>query len=150
MILFGVFHAECFVLSLGFDHVKVFAYDQLHVDVSIPMKLGNEIRTLLILIIPYTDFIRFCEGFYLHRLITAAFAEESSFSVFYFIGWGNYLATITIFNYFNYYSLFFSASAHSYRNLRIHSIYSVCPENTLIEGLAGFSIFLYDVFFFIV
>ncbi|XP_057370225.1 calcitonin gene-related peptide type 1 receptor-like [Daphnia carinata] len=29
----------------------------------------------------------FCEGFYLHRLITAAFAEESSFSVFYFIGW---------------------------------------------------------------
>ncbi|EFX69925.1 GPCR-like protein, family B [Daphnia pulex] len=29
----------------------------------------------------------FCEGFYLHRLIAAAFAEQSSFSVFYVIGW---------------------------------------------------------------
>ncbi|KAH7962452.1 hypothetical protein HPB52_016132 [Rhipicephalus sanguineus] len=30
----------------------------------------------------------FCEGFYLHRLITSAFAEQKSLLVFYVIGWG--------------------------------------------------------------
>ena len=30
----------------------------------------------------------FCEGFYLHRLISAAFAEQKSFVVFYILGWG--------------------------------------------------------------
>jgi hypothetical protein len=32
----------------------------------------------------------FCEGFYLHRLISAAFAEERSLILFYAIGWGEY------------------------------------------------------------
>jgi hypothetical protein len=29
----------------------------------------------------------FCEGFYLHKLIAAAFAEQKSLLVFYLIGW---------------------------------------------------------------
>ncbi|GFY73190.1 calcitonin gene-related peptide type 1 receptor [Trichonephila inaurata madagascariensis] len=29
----------------------------------------------------------FCEGFYLHKLIAAAFAEQKSLYMFYFIGW---------------------------------------------------------------
>lgn len=33
---------------------------------------------------------RFCEGFYLHRLIAAAFAEQKSFIIFYLIGWRKY------------------------------------------------------------
>jgi hypothetical protein len=32
----------------------------------------------------------FCEGFYLHRLISTAFAEERSLLLFYAIGWGEY------------------------------------------------------------
>ncbi|KFM69204.1 Calcitonin receptor, partial [Stegodyphus mimosarum] len=30
----------------------------------------------------------FCEGYYLHKLIAAAFAEQKSYHVFYIIGWG--------------------------------------------------------------
>ncbi|GBN66110.1 hypothetical protein AVEN_264500-1 [Araneus ventricosus] len=30
----------------------------------------------------------FCEGFYLHKLIAASFAEQKSLRMFYFIGWG--------------------------------------------------------------
>lgn len=30
----------------------------------------------------------FCESFYLHRLIAAAFVEETSLLIFYLIGWG--------------------------------------------------------------
>lgn len=33
----------------------------------------------------------FCEGFYLHRLIAAAFAEQKSFVIFYLLGWGEVL-----------------------------------------------------------
>ncbi len=29
----------------------------------------------------------FCEGFYLHKLIAAAFAEQKSLLVFYLLGW---------------------------------------------------------------
>jgi len=32
----------------------------------------------------------FCEGFYLHRLISNAFAEERNLMLFYVIGWGEY------------------------------------------------------------
>jgi hypothetical protein len=32
----------------------------------------------------------FCEGFYLRRLISNAFAEERNFLLFYAIGWGEY------------------------------------------------------------
>jgi hypothetical protein len=32
----------------------------------------------------------FCEGVYLHRLISTAFAEERSLILFYGIGWGEY------------------------------------------------------------
>jgi 7 transmembrane receptor (Secretin family). len=32
----------------------------------------------------------FCEGFYLHRLISTAFAEEKGLALFYVIGWGEY------------------------------------------------------------
>jgi hypothetical protein len=32
----------------------------------------------------------FCEGFYLHRLIAAAFAEQKSLLIFYLIGWGKW------------------------------------------------------------
>ncbi|GFS55228.1 g_PROTEIN_RECEP_F2_4 domain-containing protein [Nephila pilipes] len=32
----------------------------------------------------------FCEGFYLHKLIAAAFAEQKNLLMFYLIGWGKY------------------------------------------------------------
>jgi hypothetical protein len=32
----------------------------------------------------------FCEGFYLRRLISNAFAEERNLVLFYVIGWGEY------------------------------------------------------------
>jgi hypothetical protein len=32
----------------------------------------------------------FCEGFYLRRLISNAFAEEKNLMLFYIIGWGEY------------------------------------------------------------
>lgn len=34
----------------------------------------------------------FCEGFYLHKLIVTAFAEEKRLAVYYFIGWGKLLS----------------------------------------------------------
>ena len=40
----------------------------------------------------------FCEGFYLHRLISAAFAEQKSFVVFYLLGWGKYAIFYIIFH----------------------------------------------------
>jgi hypothetical protein len=49
------------------------------------------------LILLFTKYFRltnyiwmFCEGFYLHRLISSAFAEERSLVLFYVIGWGKY------------------------------------------------------------
>lgn len=32
----------------------------------------------------------FCEGFYLHKLIAAAFAEQKNLIMFYIIGWSEY------------------------------------------------------------
>ncbi|XP_065351388.1 calcitonin gene-related peptide type 1 receptor-like isoform X1 [Cloeon dipterum] len=40
----------------------------------------------------------FCEGFYLHRLIAAAFVEETSLLIFYLIGWG--LPVVVVATYF--------------------------------------------------
>ncbi|XP_059468843.1 calcitonin gene-related peptide type 1 receptor-like isoform X2 [Neocloeon triangulifer] len=40
----------------------------------------------------------FCEGFYLHRLIAAAFVEETSLLIFYLIGWG--LPVVVVASYF--------------------------------------------------
>ncbi|XP_071451883.1 calcitonin gene-related peptide type 1 receptor-like [Hetaerina americana] len=58
---------------------------------SIITQNGSGCKLLLIL----TKYFRltnymwmFCEGFYLHRLIAAAFAEQKSLIVFYAIGWG--------------------------------------------------------------
>lgn len=49
---------------------------------------------LILLLTKYfrlTNYIwMFCEGFYLHRLISTAFAEERSLTLFYVIGWGEY------------------------------------------------------------
>jgi hypothetical protein len=52
------------------------------------------------LILLFTKYFRltnyiwmFCEGFYLHRLISSAFAEERSLVLFYVIGWGKYCIT---------------------------------------------------------
>lgn len=38
----------------------------------------------------------FCEGFYLHKLIAASFAEQRSLTMYYFIGWGMYLLPFAI------------------------------------------------------
>jgi hypothetical protein len=32
----------------------------------------------------------FCEGYYLHKLIASAFAEQKSLITFYVIGWGEF------------------------------------------------------------
>ncbi|XP_046397289.1 calcitonin gene-related peptide type 1 receptor-like isoform X2 [Ischnura elegans] len=60
-------------------------------DNSIVKQNGSGCKLLLIL----TKYFRltnymwmFCEGFYLHRLIAAAFAEQKSLILFYAIGWG--------------------------------------------------------------
>ncbi|GBL72369.1 hypothetical protein AVEN_92748-1, partial [Araneus ventricosus] len=37
----------------------------------------------------------FCEGFYLHKLIAAAFAEQKGILIFCAIGWGMYINPIT-------------------------------------------------------
>lgn len=39
----------------------------------------------------------FCEGFYLHRLIVAAFAEQKSIIMFYLTGWGFSILPVTIY-----------------------------------------------------
>jgi len=54
---------------------------------------GNGVGCRLLLILTkysrMTNYMwMFCEGFYLHRLIAAAFAEQKSLLVFYLIGWG--------------------------------------------------------------
>lgn len=40
----------------------------------------------------------FCEGFYLHKLIVSAFAEQKNLYIFYFVGWGIPLIIITIYS----------------------------------------------------
>ncbi|KAF8788170.1 Calcitonin receptor like protein [Argiope bruennichi] len=45
----------------------------------------------------------FCEGFYLHKLIAASFAEQKSLRMFYFIGWGFPIFPVTAFSILRWY-----------------------------------------------
>ncbi|GIY41932.1 uncharacterized protein CDAR_3881 [Caerostris darwini] len=45
----------------------------------------------------------FCEGFYLHKLIAASFAEQKSLRMFYFIGWVFPVFPVTTFSILRWY-----------------------------------------------
>ncbi|XP_023219262.1 calcitonin gene-related peptide type 1 receptor-like isoform X1 [Centruroides sculpturatus] len=61
-------------------------------------KVGCKILLILTKYFQMTNYMwMFCEGFYLHRLIAAAFAEQKNIIKFYFIGWGFPIIPITIY-----------------------------------------------------
>ncbi|PNF38042.1 hypothetical protein B7P43_G02350 [Cryptotermes secundus] len=81
--------------------VLLTAYDDTDSGKESVLKQNGPYCKLILLLTKYfrlTNYIwMFCEGFYLHRLISTAFAEERSLILFYVIGWGFPLLPVLVY-----------------------------------------------------